>query len=228
MTRNSRILTEADHAIISDAVHSAELNSAGEIVTIVTERSDGYTDIALAWAVAAAMTALTALSVFPDACLGLVDRVLDRWDHPWTSQAVFALAASTAIITFLAMVLLQLWRPLKFALVPGLIKSARVRARAVTLFKVGAERRTTGRTGILIYLSLSEHRAEIVADEAIAGKVAPEVWGQAMAAMLSHIRAGRTAEGMAAAVEQVGAVLAQHFPRTADDKNELPDRLIEV
>lgn len=228
MARSSQILNEADHAIISAAVHRAEMNSAGEIVTIVTERSDGYTDIALAWAVVAAMTALTILSVFPDFCLSLVDRALDRWDHAWTPQAVLTLAASTAILKFLATILLQMWPPLKFALVPGIVKSARVRARAITLFRVGAERRTTGRTGILIYLSLSEHRAEIVADEAIADKVSPEVWGAAMAAMLSHIRAGRTADGMAAAVQQVGAVLAEHFPRSEDDKNELPDRLIEV
>lgn len=228
MAHASRILTEADHEVISQAVHNAEQGSAGEIVTIVTERSDGYTDIALTWAVIAAMTALTVLSIFPQFYLSLVDRALDRWDHAWSPQAILTLAAGIAIVKFLAMIALQLWHPLKFALVPGLIKSARVRARAVTLFRVGAERRTTGRTGILIYLSLAEHRAEIVADEAIAAKVAPEVWGEAMAAMLVYIRAGRIAEGMAAAVEQVGKVLAQHFPRAEDDKNELPDRLIEV
>ena len=73
-----------------------------------------------------------------------------------------------------------------------------------------------------------ERRAEIVADEAIASRVSDEVWGEAMAAMLAQIRAGHLAEGMAAAVERVGAVLAQHFPRAEDDVNELPDRLIEV
>ena len=88
--------------------------------------------------------------------------------------------------------------------------------------------RTHGRTGILIYLSLDEHRAEIVADEAIAAKVAPEVWGDAMAAMLAHLRDGRLADGLVAAVEKVGVVLAAHFPRAEDDRNELPDRLIEV
>ena len=108
------------------------------------------------------------------------------------------------------------------------MRHARVRQRAVTCFRVGAERRTHGRTGILIYLSLDEHRAEIVADEAIAGKVAPEVWGDAMAAMLAHLRDGRLADGLVAAVERVGAVLAEHFPRAEDDHNELPDRLIEV
>ncbi|MEQ1641109.1 MAG: hypothetical protein ABL881_09900, partial [Novosphingobium sp.] len=112
--------------------------------------------------------------------------------------------------------------------VPGPLKHARVRDRAVRYFKVGAERRTHGRTGILIYLSLAEHRAEIVADAAIADKVSPDVWGEAMAALITEIKAGRPGTGMVAAVERVGAVLAQHFPRADDDRNELPDRLIEL
>jgi putative membrane protein len=81
---------------------------------------------------------------------------------------------------------------------------------------------------VLIYLSMREHRAEIVADEAIATKVDPEVWGEAMQAMLVHVREGRIAEGMCAAIDKVGAILAPHFPRNDTDINELPDRLIEV
>jgi len=46
--------------------------------------------------------------------------------------------------------------------------------------------------------------------------------------MLVELKAGRLADGMIAAAERVGAVLAQHFPRAEDDVNELPDRLIEV
>lgn len=221
-------LSAADHDLVSAAVAAAEAHTAGEIVTIVTERSDGYTDVALAWAAFAAVTALVALSLFPDFCLGLYDRLLGDWGSEWTHRGVLALAASVAVIKFIAVMLVQLWDPLKFALIPGIIKSARVRGRAVTCFKVGAERRTHGRTGILIYLSLREHRAEIVADAAIADKVSPEVWGEAMAAMLVHIRAGRIGEGLAAAVGKVGVVLAEHFPRHENDVNELPDRLIEV
>jgi putative membrane protein len=49
-----------------------------------------------------------------------------------------------------------------------------------------------------------------------------------MTAMLAHIRDGRIADGMCAAVEKVGVVLTEHFPRAEDDVNELPDRLIEL
>ena len=138
------------------------------------------------------------------------------------------MALGAATVKFLGMLIIQLWQPLKFWLIPPPVKARRVLARAITCFKVGAERRTHGRTGILIYLSMREHRAEIVADAAITSKVSSEVWGEAMAAMLPEIRAGRIADGMVAAVERVGAVLAEHFPRAEDDTNELPDRLIEV
>lgn len=221
-------LTAADHERVSAAVALAEGQSAGEIVTIVTERSDGYADIALAWAGFVALTALTAFSVFTDFYLDLYDRLLGDWGREWTHQGIATLAASIAILKFIAMVLLQIWPPLKWLLIPRFIKAGRARARAITCFRIGAERRTHGRTGILIYVSLREHHAEILADAAIAGKVSPEVWGEAMSALLNGIRAGDLASGLTGAIGKVGAVLAEHFPRAADDQNELPDRVIEV
>jgi putative membrane protein len=118
--------------------------------------------------------------------------------------------------------------PLRLALTPAATKTRRVRRRAIAIFKAGAERRTVGRTGILIYLSMGEHRAEIVADEAIVKVTEPETWGEAMAALVTEVKAGRPADGMVAAIEQVGEVLATHFPRSAEDTNEIPDKLIEL
>jgi putative membrane protein len=118
--------------------------------------------------------------------------------------------------------------PLRLALTPRATRGRRVRRRAVQYFRVGAERRTTARVGILLYLSLGERRAEIVADEAIHKAVPPERWGDAMAALIDEVRQGRAAEGMAAAVAQIGTILGESFPKTASDVNELPDRLIEL
>ena len=221
-------LTDADRTAVSEAVAAAELRSAGEIVTIMAERSDSYHDVALLWSALVSFLALGALALAPQFYLGLIDRVTGAWQTDWHPGQLFALALFAASAEFLGMWLLQLWLPLRLALVPGPLKHARVRARAVTSFKIGAERRTHGRTGVLIFLSLAERRAEIVADEAISAKVSPEVWGAAMATLVSEIRAGRPAAGLVGAIGQVGAVLAEHFPRAADDINELPDRLIEV
>ena len=221
-------LTEADHAAVSAAVSAAEGHSAGEIVTVMAERSDSYHDVALLWSALAGLLALAALAIAPQLYLGLIDRITGAWQSDWHPGQLFALALFAASIMFLGMWLLQLWAPLRLALVPAPLKHARVRTRAVTSFKIGTERRTHGRTGVLIYLSLAERRAEIVADDAIASKVSPEVWGAAMATLIGEIRNGRAAAGLIGAVTQVGAVLAEHFPRADDDINELPDRLIEV
>ncbi len=221
-------MTDPDRERVGVAVAAAESQSAGEIVTILAERSDDYGDVALVWAAAAGLLALLALVLLPDFYLALYERLTGGWVHQWTPRAVFGVAALVVALKFAGMWLVMLWRPLRMALTPGTIRSRRVRARAITCFKVGAERRTHGRTGILIYLSLAERRAEIVADAAIAAQVAPEVWGDAMAAMLAELKQDHLADGLIAAVASVGAVLAQHFPRTQDDHNELPDRLIEV
>jgi putative membrane protein len=114
------------------------------------------------------------------------------------------------------------------ALTPGATKSRRVRRRAIALFRAAAERRTVGRTGILIFLSLAEHRAEIVADEAIVKVTTPETWADAMAELVLDMKAGRPAEGLIGAIEIVGEVLKKHFPRSATDTNEIPDKLIEL
>lgn len=219
---------EAAHVRISDAVRRAEETTSGEIVTILAERSDSYADVALCWAAAAGFIAITAMAIAPDFYLGWLDWLAGGWTQEWSPARVFWIAALVFALKFLSMMLLQLWTPLKYLLIPGRIKTARVHARAVTCFKVGADRRTQGRTGILIYLSMQEHRAEIVADEAITGKVPDDVWGEAMLAMLEQLRAGHIADAVIAGVERTGAVLTHHFPRAEDDENEIPDRLIEL
>jgi putative membrane protein len=221
-------LTPDDHHRVIAAVSKAEVHTSGEIVTVLAERSDGYSDVALAWAAATAFAALAALAIAPDFYTGLFERLSGGWVIEWTRRELFELAAIFALLKFLGMLLLQLWPPLKYFLVPGPIRTARVHERAVSAFRIGAERRTHGRTGILIYLSMREHRAELLADAAIASKVPPEVWGEAMAALLAEVKAGRVADGMIAAVDRVGAVLAEHFPAGSENANELPDRLIEI
>ena len=129
---------------------------------------------------------------------------------------------------FLLVRLLLAWMPLRMLLTPKSTKARRVRRRAVEIFKAAVAHRTEGRTGILLYLSLLEHRAEIVADAAIHSSVDPEIWGEAMVLLIEQVKAGRPGEGMALAVEKMGAVLAENLPRRHENPNELSDRLIEL
>ena len=148
--------------------------------------------------------------------------------HEWTTGELASMTIGLGLIAFIVSYLLLSWDKLTFLLAPSPVKTARVHAAAVRHFKVGAERRTHGRTGVLLYLSMREHRAEIVADEPIAAIVGAEVWGEAMADMLVEIRQGNIASGLVAGIRDVGVVLSEHFPREVDDENELPDRLIEL
>jgi putative membrane protein len=133
-----------------------------------------------------------------------------------------------AAIIFTVTLLILKWMPLRLFLTPSATKHRRVRRRAISIFKAAAERRTAGRTGILIYLSMAERRAEIIGDQAITSVTTPETWGEAMAALIVDVKEGRVADGMVAAIEEVGTVLTQHFPRSTGDVNEIPDKLIEL
>lgn len=221
-------MDDTGRQLVSAAVTEAESATSGEIVTVLAEASDGYTDVALLWAAGAAFTAMSVFAAFPRPFLDAWDATFGGWGHQWSSGELASMVIALGLVTFLIAVLVQQWQPLKWALIPGPVRTIRVHNQAVRQFKVGAERRTTGRTGVLIYLSMREHRAEIVADESIAAKVPAEVWGEAMGDMLVHIRRGRVAEGLAVGIRDVGHVLAEHSPRSDDDINELPDRLIEV
>lgn len=221
-------LTPQDHALVTAAVTQAESSSNGEIVTIVAERSDKYHDVALHWAVLAALAAMALTALFPQVLVAALDLALGAWREESGPGEIVAAVMIISTLTFLLALLFLRAPALRLMLTPPATRTRRVRARALDLFRAGTERRTHGRTGVLLYLSLAERRAEIVADNAIHSKVAPEIWGDAMAELVSHVRAGRPGEGMAAAVTRMGVVLAEYLPPTGADTNELPDRLIEL
>jgi putative membrane protein len=221
-------LTEADHDKVSAAIAAAETKSNGEIVAVATPLSDSYHDVALHWALVPLFAVLAWAAWRPTALTLWYDFLLGGWTPEPTLSQLLTLLMVFAALKFTVALLILKWMPLRLALTPAATKHRRVRRRAVTVFRAAAERRTEGRTGILIYLSMGERRAEIVADEAILKVTDEHTWGEAMAALLVEVRAGRPGDGIVAAIERVGTVLAEHFPRSAGDVNEIPDKLIEL
>jgi putative membrane protein len=221
-------LSEADHDKVSGAIAAAEANTNGEIVAVATPISDPYHDVALHWAVAALILVLAWAAWRPDWLSWWYDTLTRGWHAEPTLGELLTFLMILAVLKFTAVLLILKWMPLRLALTPGATKHRRVRRRAVAVFKAAAERRTVGRTGVLIYLSMAERRAEIVADDAILKVTDETTWGDAMASLLAEVKAGRIGDGMVAAISQVGTVLAEHFPRSASDINEIPDKLIEL
>ena len=220
--------TDEDRQRVSAAIAAAEATSNGEIVAVATPLSDSYHDVALHWALVPLFAVLAWAAIRPSALVWWYNFLFGGWNPEPTLGQLFTLLMFFAALKFTVALLILKWMPLRLALTPAATKHRRVRRRAVTVFRAAAERRTVGRTGILIYLSMGERRAEIVADEAILKVTDDSTWGDAMAALVEQVREGRPGDGICAAIERVGAVLTEHFPRSADDANEIPDKLIEL
>jgi putative membrane protein len=219
-------LSEADHDKVSAAIAAAETNTNGEIVAVATPISDAYNDVALHWALVPLFAVLAWAAWRPTALQWWYDFLIGGWNPEPTLGQLLTLLMILAALKFTVALMILKWMPLRLALTPGATKHRRVRRRAISVFKAAAERRTVGRTGILIYLSMAERRAEIVADEAILKITDEHSWGEAMEALLDCVREGRAADGICAAIARVGTVLAEHFPRSDGDRNEIPDKLI--
>ena len=219
-------LSEDDFQRVTEAVARAERESDGEIVTIVARRSDAYHDVALHYAILAMLLVPAWWAVVPQSWVDWWTGMLLGWNGELTRPLVMLVMFVKLILAFLFVRLLLAWRPLRMALTPGSTKSRRVHRRAVETFRGSCELKTRGRTGVLIYLSLDERRAEIVADQAIVEKVEPEVWGEAMALLVDEVKQGRPGPGLTLAVEKVGAVLAEILPPKPHNPDELPNRVI--
>jgi len=78
----------------------------------------------------------------------------------------------------------------------------------------------------LLFVSVAERYAEIIADKGIDATVPVGTWKKIIDDLTAAIGEGRSADGLVAAIAAIGAHLAQHFPPDARDPNELPDHLI--
>ena len=222
-------ITDEDRQGVADAVKAAEATTDAEVVAIAARQSDAYHDVALHWALLGMFLVLAVLAAVPGHFVPALDWALrGGWGEQWPGW--FLLTAELVLLAIVFLILRFALTPLglRMALTPRSTKSRRVRARAVLLFRTSIESRTASRTGVLLYVSEAEHRAEIVTDAAIHAQVPREAWGEAMALLLDAIRDDRPGDGMVAAIGAIGTVLAAHFPHTGTDPNELPDRLIEV
>ena len=122
--------TETDHAIVVAAVADAERLTTGEIVTIVTDLSDHYDDIAMAWASAIAFIALVSYATFPEFYMGLIDSFSGGWRHEYTTEEYAAFLLAAVALKWIGTWFILKWMPLRFALTPKAKKLARVRSRA--------------------------------------------------------------------------------------------------
>jgi putative membrane protein len=198
-------LTPQDRQRISAAIQAAERRTSGEIVCVLARASADAT------ALPVLLAALAALAL------------------PWLLVALTALPVvmilSLQLALFVALAVLLCLPRVRVALLPPATRRAIAHRAAMEQFMLRGIGRTEGRTGVLVFVSLAERYARIIADEAIASRVAQAEWQGAIDALIEHMRAGRIADGFVEAIERCGGVLATHFPAKADERSELPDRI---
>ncbi|MGX8011290.1 TPM domain-containing protein [Mesorhizobium sp. ORM8.1] len=210
----TRPISPQDHERIAEAIRTAELKTDGEIYCVVAHSSDGYF-------FPAAFT--TTLGLFVASLA--VAYGLEAW---WLTIRLphFVLAQLLALVSIL--VLLWLLPALRIHFVPKRQRYQAAHANAMKQFLARNVHRTQARTGVLVFVSIAERYAEVVADAGINAKVDQHVWDGVVRDLTKHAGDDQLANGFVKAIEAVGAVLAEHFPVTAGDTNELDDHLVEI
>lgn len=226
-------MTESDHDRIVAAVAEAESKTAGEIYCVLSPAVSDYRETPLAWATAAAL-------ILPAGALllGFQPQTLTALFGGWTvghasaSDATILAALTTYVAlqaaVFILAALVVAIPPVRRALTPASLKAERVHRAAMEQFLSHGLHATRDRTGVLLFASLAERRAEVVADEGIYKVTDPAVWDEVVDLLIAGLKKRRTADGFVAAVELSGRILAAHVPPGADNPNELPDRLVEL
>ena len=201
-------LNEVERARIADAIRAAEVNTAGEIYVVVASEAAEFRSIPVLWA------AIIALIV------------------PWPLFLLTTLPSWTIlvlqVITFVVVATAASHHKIRHRIVPPSIADAAARKAAQAQFIAHGIHLTEARTGILIYVALANRRVEIVADDGINRKVAQPELDQLAQQVVAAARSGTLADGLVNAVNDAGKLLSRHFPPTATNPNELPDRVVEI
>lgn len=202
-------INDSDRARIGEAIAAAERRTSGEFVAVLAHESDHYLFFTALWA------ALASLLV-PGVVLAI------------GSELDLLIIYAIQLGVFLIVGTLLLWTPLKIRFVPKAIRHAHAKRAAHEQFHLRGIYRTQEHSGVLLYVSVAERHVEIVADEGIHANVGEARWEEIVSMFIAEVRHGRVAEGFATAITAIGEAMATHYPRAADDVNELPNGLIEL
>jgi putative membrane protein len=198
-------ISAQDRERVSAAIGAAEAKTSGEIVCVLAQASSDATALPIL------VAALVALAL------------------PWLFVAFTAMPVNRIlllqIVVFFALAMLLCLPRVRIALAPRAARRAIAHRAAMEQFNIRGIGRKKDRTGVLIFVSLAERYARIIADQGIAVRVPQSEWQGAVDALIAHMSGGRIADGFIAAIDACGKVLESHFPRSETSRDELPDRI---
>jgi putative membrane protein len=208
------LMSEEDHRAVSAAIAQAEEATDGEIYAVIARQSDDYFAPA---AFAVSLAAILAAFVIAVA-LHYFWLPVDAWK--FMIAVVLAFGA--------ALLVLVLAPDLCIRLVPRQTAHRRAHMSAAQQFLARNIHRTKARTGVLLFVSVAERYAEVIADEAINSKIDQDGWDSIVNMLLEGASRRDYAGGFLNAIQASGKLLAVHFPKSRTDRNELDDHVVEL
>lgn len=230
-------LSVDDARRIDEAVARAESKTSAEIVPMIVHRSTlrATGDRIIFWICFGflGVGGAVSLSLLGGVDEALLDRVLDSLGLWTTSQTHFVLATLAEVVVALGAIgiawvaakLISKFDSMHRLVFPLADLAIEAEHRAQAEFYASDLRSTEGRTGVLLFVSMLERRAVILADEAIAKKFDSSTWTETLGKLLSAIADGKMGAGYVEAIESIGAKIAPHFPIATDDRDELANGL---
>jgi putative membrane protein len=201
-----RLFSSEDEQRVAAAITMAERQTSGEVVAVVASESDDYLYASVLAAALAALLVPCPLIFFT-----------------WLPiQWIYILQ----LVVFVVLAAVFSWQPIRLALVPSSIKRQTAHQRAVEQFLVQNLHTTADRTGVLIFVSIAERYAEVLADAGIHSKLSESQWQSIVNDLTQLIGEGRPADGFVQAIETIGCQLARYFPPGSRDTNKFPNHLI--
>jgi putative membrane protein len=199
------ILSDLDKQGITAAIRAAEEKTAAEIFCVIARACGDYRLVPIAWAAVLALAVPLSLINFTS----------------WPAGIIYLIQLGTFIVAALVLSL----PVVRFRIVPRGRMWQRAHAEAMHQFLA---LRTEHRPSVLIFASVAEGYAEIIADRRINVEIESEPWVSAVSTLISMIKDGRPGDGFVAAVNLCGEQLARPFPPGARNPNERPDKVVEI
>ncbi|MBA2114648.1 TPM domain-containing protein [Bremerella alba] len=222
MQRASTLFSADQRQKIQETVAQAEANTSCEIVPVVATASGRYDraeDILGLWL--ATIAAVLVWTLYPRSAEDPGD-----WAGTSLDWGLLALVVSIVVAFLVGAMLGSQIGWLRRLFTPSNQMKDEVASQARQVFFDRRVHHTSGATGLLIYVSLFEHTAAVLADQEVLEKLGQPALDELCQQLTEGLHQGHPTEAMCGVIESAGQQLAGVLPRTDDDTNELPDALV--
>lgn len=210
-----RFLSNTDRQRIEKTVAAVEQKTSGEVVCMIVSSSYHYA--------MAGVLGATALAL-PLALLAT--HFLGGWMWIGTQNMWLFIGLFTILFTLVLWFLKRI-PSLKRPFISRREIDEEVEEAAITAFFKQGLYRTRDANGVLLFISVFEHKVWLLADKGIHAKVSKREWENLVAGITQGILKGQRVDAVCSAIDNIGELLRSHFPIKSDDSNELKNLIIE-